>query len=234
MEYGCYTDARDLSWRVLIEHNITKLPVSISQICNKLKIEVHPYRQAAEVIRLLGLEKVCCVSDGLSFCWNQELYILYNSSRALRRIRYTIAHELGHCLLHHSPQTGESELVEIDVCSRIQAIEQQANTFAADLLAPSCVLWGLGLTTAEQIAAQCNISLEAGKIRLARLQRLEERDAEFRAKRGYGCFLLSPLEQKVYDQFYPAIQAGRVSQKTCQASSSFLQAPDSIPPLFGA
>lgn len=166
-------------------------------------VVVRSYHQSASLLSLLGLEEESGRSDGLSFAWKGQSYILYNSSRAFRRIRFTVAHELGHCLLHHDGGIRGSSLLQINVCQQTQMIEQQANTFAADLLAPACVLWGLGVTTAEQIASCCQISLEAGRIRLARLNRLRQRDAQIQRERRHSCFLSSPLERRVFHQFLP-------------------------------
>ena len=202
----------DLSWRVLINQGISQLPVSLEKICDTMGITVRSYLQAVEVIHVLGMERVCRVSDGLSFAWNRELYILYNSDRPSRRIRFTIAHELGHCLLHHGKAVCSKPLLRVNVCQDARALERQANTFAADLLSPACVLWGLGITTAGEIASHCDISMEAGKIRLDRLQKLIKRDAMLRQTRGQGCLLRSPLEQRVYTQFLPYIEAMRVNR----------------------
>ena len=68
--------------------------------------------------------------------------------------------------------------------------------FAARLLAPACVLWGLGVQSAEDIAAICNISYSAASIRFRRLETLRERNS----------FFLNPLEQKVYDNFKEYMQ----------------------------
>lgn len=72
--------------------------------------------------------------------------------------------------------------------------------FAARLLAPACVLWGINAQTAEQIATVCNISHEAAKIRAERMEVLRKR----------GKFLTSPLERQVYKQFENYIENNRL------------------------
>lgn len=81
------------------------------------------------------------------------------------------------------------------------ADETEADMFAARLLAPACVLWGINAQTAEQIATVCNISREAAKIRAERMEVLRKR----------GKFLTSPLERQVYQQFESYIQNNRLN-----------------------
>src|SRR5580704_1984299 len=66
--------------------------------------------------------------------------IFYNNRITSRgRINFTLAHEFGHFLLHRLAypdgiQCGEQDLVRWD--SEYAQLEQQANTFAANLLMP--------------------------------------------------------------------------------------------------
>lgn len=68
--------------------------------------------------------------------------ILYNPFEPNYRIRFTIAHELGHYLLGHgSSNRGNAR-------SNMQTIEVQANRFAAELLMPeAAVRSNLGLSS---------------------------------------------------------------------------------------
>lgn len=65
--------------------------------------------------------------------------IVYNNcGRSLGRIRFTLAHELGHYLLHRTQQSefSCSELDMHDWDSRERALESDADTFASFLLMP--------------------------------------------------------------------------------------------------
>ena len=77
--------------------------------------------------------------------------------------------------------------------------ERQANQFAARVLAPACVLWGLDLHSADEIAAACGISRAAAAFRAERMQELYRR----------GKFLTAPQERRVYRQFENFISQGR-------------------------
>ena len=94
--------------------------------------------------------------------------------------RYTIIHEIGHIVLGHTDSDDRSDIDEY-----------AAERFAIGVLAPACVLWGLGVQTAEEIADLCNISITSAKIREKRMQELYARNK----------FLTSPLERQVFEQF---------------------------------
>lgn len=198
-------DYRDLSWNILIAQRITVLPVSLSAICDGLSVQIHSYNQARKLLQLLHLEPVAHRSDGFSFTWEQERWILFNADMPITRRRFTAAHELGHLLMHQNKEC----ISQGDISASLA--EWQANRFAADLLAPACVLWGMGVTNASEIASICAISCKAAQLRMKRLEQLRKRDQFRRQETGKGVFLLSPLERRVYEQFQDFIEANRIN-----------------------
>lgn len=119
-------------------------------------------------------------NDGFSYIKHGKAYIFISKYSSVQRQRFTAAHELGHIILGSD--------------------EQEANVFASRLLAPACVLWGLGVTEAEQIAQLCDISLQAAEFRMKRMKELYARNK----------FLISPHEQKVYEQFDSYIKKHKI------------------------
>lgn len=112
-----------------------------------------------------------------------KLYILYNANDTPARQRFSIMHELGHCLLGHLDD-GYHAMMSKDK-------EDAAERFAADMLMPACVLWGLNIHTADDIATLCDVSAQAAQIRAKRMKVLYKRNM----------FLSHPLEQVVFEQF---------------------------------
>lgn len=110
-------------------------------------------------------------NDGFSYIKHGKAYIFVSKNVNVQRQRFTAAHELGHLLLGSD--------------------EQEANVFASRLLAPACVLWGLGVSSPEQIAQLCDISMQAAEFRMKRMRELYARNK----------FLTSSLERKVFEQF---------------------------------
>lgn len=180
MNYGVYQNVRNASWQCIIDCKINSLPVPISHIC-----ELYGGKTVnnSDVHILQGRQSGRIIVDG------NEFSVVVNDDECIQRIRFTIAHELGHYLLGHLG----SDIINLnrEYKNIKPAQETEADMFAARLLAPACVLWGINAQTAEQIATVCSISHEAAAIRAERMKVLRKR----------GKFLTSPLEQRVYKQF---------------------------------
>ena len=183
MNYKDYQKSRDLAWEILLREQVCALPVSVSQLCRRIGIELRIYEPNDG-------------NDGRSTIVNGEPYIFVSGRCSPERQRFTAAHELGHILLGH---VGEYQLVNREPSSKDNPIEQAANVFAARLLAPACVLWALNARTPEEIAALCDISHQAASFRAERMELLYRRNK----------FLSSPLERQVYAQFADFIQQNR-------------------------
>ncbi len=185
MIYGKYTNARNAAWQCLIEYDVSSLPVSVKLIAKDAGI------------KLIKESDVSCLSPneiGISIISGNQWYIVYNDSCSRQRCRFTIAHELGHIFLGHSLENKGQFTQTFNKTESFA--EQEANIFASRLLSPACVLWGLNLHTAEQIASVCNISLTAAKFRAERMKTLYKRNR----------FLTAPLEREVYNNFRVFIQ----------------------------
>ena len=185
--YEKYKNVRDASWRTLIDFNICSLPVSLSEICNKLDITLLDNSHAQELRH---------GESGVSENLNGKWYIIFDDTDVHGRQRFTVAHELGHILMGHPMKNGYYTRHE-NIAKPYD--ETEADMFAARLLAPACVLWGLNVRTAEQIADICDISRSAASYRAERMEILRRR----------GKFLTSPLEKQVYKQFEPFINDNR-------------------------
>ncbi len=181
LHYTDYQNARDMTWKLLIDMDIRELPIKPGEICKELGIQMKYYTPTDE-------------NDGMSFVAQQVPVIMVSNEIPLHRQRFTAAHELGHILLGH---VGRYELVNREPTTKDNPIEQEANVFASRLLAPACVLWGCGAKTPEQIAELCDISHQAAQFRAERMELLYQRNR----------FLISPLERHVYRQFADYIAA---------------------------
>ena len=179
MDYGKYKNARNASWQCILDFNIDKLPVKVSDIILKSKnISLH---------KNSDLNVLKDDDSGKTIFDNGEFNVIYRDTENSRRCRFTIAHELGHIFLGHlminTPQYRTFKIQD--------DTERAANVFARDLLAPACVLHELRAVSAADISRLCNISLEAATYRAERMQELERRNAWY----------LHPLERKVREQF---------------------------------
>ena len=175
MNYKDYQNARNLSWNILIQENITELPINIVALCKQLGIEVKYYIPSDDS------DGECTIAEGVP-------YILVNKNCSTQRKRFTVTHELGHVLLGH---VGKYQLVNREPSPTDNAIEQEANVFASRLLAPACVLWGCKVKTPDDIVQLCDISKQSAEYRMNRMNELYTRNK----------FLTSSLERQVYNQF---------------------------------
>ena len=196
MDYSKYKQSRDLTWQILINHNVSVLPVKVSQICRVMNIRIFSYSKGYKYIA--NFNDYALNNDGFTF----DNCIFYNDQCNAGRQRFTVAHELGHCLLH-----GGKGLYNREPTSTDQPIEQEANVFASRLLAPACVLWGLNVKNAKQISDLCNISMQSAEFRMERMSELYRREQDFLQRYGKSCFLMSDLEKQVYKQFKPFIES---------------------------
>lgn len=210
MTYINYQKARDAAWESLIKNNVTSLPVKISKICKNNGIILLPYSKADPIIRLGGMWGDRINNDGFSTILSSSgkniSCIFYDDLEcSQQRQRFTIGHELGHFLCGHV-RKGQATRRNKEPSVSDPPIETQANIIASRILAPACVLWALHVRDAETIAKLCDISLLAAQWRMKRLNHLYEREKVFLEKYGKTCFLQSPLERKVFEQFQPFIK----------------------------
>lgn len=184
MDYKKYQKSRNMSWEILLKENVRELPVNIVELCRKLGIAVKYY------------DKLEQGNDGKCTVINNQPIILVRPDCNRQRKRFTVAHELGHILLGH---VGKYELINREISPTDNPIEQEANVFASRLLAPACVLWGLKVKSADEIAQICDISPTAAEYRWQRMQELYKRNK----------FLIAQLEREVYRQFQEFISNHR-------------------------
>lgn len=180
--YDIYKYARDAAWQFLIDNNVSELPLKLSVICRN-----KGYRL------LLDSKGTYLQSNdrGATFLKDGQWQIVLNASDSVQVRRYTLAHELGHIFLRHTLHDGKfGRSFGIQRTPKTPE-EYQAERFAIDILAPACVLWGLNLHTAEDIAKICNISMQSAKIRAERMELLYQRNM----------FLSHPLECQIFQQF---------------------------------
>lgn len=154
-----YDRAARIAYKTLIALNIDQLPIDplhILRLCNNTAI--HTYK---EIMGLFGKTdrtsfKYDCMDGKEALTLRHDFgdrvgyELLYDSFAHPMRRRFTLAHELGHILLkHHLEEPFE---------------EQEADYFAAQLLAPHPVMELLTDRTPDRIAETFLISRAASKM----------------------------------------------------------------------
>lgn len=148
---------------------INTLPVNMTLIFEFYKWGYLSYEEAAERgIDIQSSKDGYTLAKFTSGQW--EYTILFNSTFIPQRIRWTLAHEIGHIVLGHA---GQQEINKAE--------NEEAQYFAEQLLSPIAVVAKLGAKNNEDIMRMCNISNEATGWRVPDLQR----HFWYREKYGY-------------------------------------------------
>jgi Zn-dependent peptidase ImmA (M78 family) len=117
--------------RLLTELRITKGPIPVDKVA----------RHIGALVRNIALDDEI---SGMVFVKNDQAVIGVNSLHHANRQRFTIAHEIGHLLMHSAQLAGNVHIdknyrvLKRDAASSqgVDLIEIQANQFAAELLMP--------------------------------------------------------------------------------------------------
>lgn len=146
----------------IISRYKSRAPVSVVDIAHEMGIKV--YKSSGLPDHISGLIRKDREHGG------ESGYAIYtNADHPKTRRRFTIAHELGHYVLHRD-EIGEGITDDALYRSRLSGpLERQANRFAANLLMP----WDLvieavdqGVDSVEKLAAKFEVSRSAMSVRL--------------------------------------------------------------------
>lgn len=150
-----------LALQALQEAGIDSYPVSMKQILRHYGIRLMSYE---DYCRCNGCTMEDCLSlfgrDGATIEHNGKCLIVYNKNQKPKdRIRFTLAHELGHILHRHHQELGTEMLQRLQVeKSLYDVMEDEANCFARNLLCPALSVQTLfrahGFVSAEHDAMQ--------------------------------------------------------------------------------
>ena len=185
--YEHYKQARDMSWKVLLECGITELPINLGNIADFYNIKVILYSDT-NLTQLF--QKDVLSGDGFIANNNNEKQIYINDKINNRnRRRFTLAHELGHGVMNHDIGIVHYRNSENDSQTDMQELE--ANVFARDILMPATVLAALDIHTPDEIMRLCDVSRKSAEIRAERMKELYQRNM----------FNRHPEERKVREQF---------------------------------
>lgn len=119
-----------------LTHGADRFPVDVKELAFEISRELYP-KDAIEnikAVQLPGFEGALFARPAEIGGWN----ILYNDQiQSAGRINYTLAHELGHYLVHRSDARPTFECSIEDINGREnEQMEREANEFAATLLMP--------------------------------------------------------------------------------------------------
>ncbi len=146
--------------------NLGDYRIDPQEIADSLNISVVPHNFSDNI-------------SGVFFRKNGKLYLGVNSSQHEHRQRFTIAHEIGHYILHsqetlHYDTHHDTHPSEVSFrADNISSFEEtEANHFAAELLMPEDSVQELiesGVTSIQELAEKFDVSKDAMQYRLVNL-----------------------------------------------------------------
>lgn len=145
------------AWSMYERYGIDDTPVSL------------PYLLKCENLRLLSFEQI----KGQELLANIDAFyygeleghhiIAYNTDAPWGRVRFSLAHELGHHVLKHYSHPLPA----------VQMMEQEANRFAAELLCPQPLLHLAQLYNPADISRIFDVSVNCAQVVAERLWRFK-------------------------------------------------------------
>jgi len=190
--FGIFKNVRTAPWECLL----TCLPDP------KLPVDVHEIAEDMQ-IKLMGNSNVNLLENGetgASIYSEEQWFIIYDDLLPPLRVRYAVAHELGHIFLGQNAAVslGSSDNRTSDKC-----LDREADMFAERLLMPSCVIYSLDLHSADEIAELCQVTYETAHRCAVRMKEMYRK----------GKFLNSDYEKRVCEHFRPFIEKKLAEKK---------------------
>lgn len=169
MQLEIYKNIRDYVWKTLLNGKADRLPLDLFSLCRNLRIPLYSFTYGLEA-NLLTKEMIESKNKEKEVAFTLTLankkIIFYNDIyHPNTRVRYGIAHEIGHIILKHD--------YKIKMMSTKDR-ETEANKFAILLLSPAIVLHCCRKTKAKDIMLLCDISLKSAKIRADKIKIYEQ------------------------------------------------------------
>lgn len=163
----CRERARDFIRAV----GIDQLPVDPFTIYENSPWLLLTYPQAKRVLHKrdpLSIRRIN--ADARTKRWRDSGLCLtvYDATRRRERVRFTLAHEIGHIVLGHLSEFRETDGGGL-TREQNETLEREANAFAAELLTPLPVLRAAGARTADDVMMLCDVSRQSAEVREGQL-----------------------------------------------------------------
>ena len=141
-----YIKARNTAYNLFEELDIHSFPISMHNIFNQLNIPCFTYTQAQEAMPQDSgfISYITNIADGISYKTKDSrnpYIVFYNEKSFEERIPFTLAHELGHILLHHHYKNQSCSFFHSDTTFYNKDYRDiEADYFAGALLRPAYLI----------------------------------------------------------------------------------------------
>lgn len=165
-----FKKAEYAAYNLLEQNKVTTLPIKVKSLVKHIpNLKIKTYSWYASTHNLT-IEETCeHFESDEGCCWYRKSkgsYVIFYNDRIENkgRVRWTIAHEIGHFILKHNEITNKTIFNRNSLTSdEYDVFEKEANCFARNLLAPQSLMYELRPTNPNVVSDIFNISLEAAK-----------------------------------------------------------------------
>lgn len=130
---------------LFIKCEVNSFPVDCIQILESYGYSIHSYKEIADLNQ--SLYRICSKLTKDAFVNHKSKKIVFNNEMPEGRIRFSLAHELGHIALGHTRSTSTTE--------------SEANFFASNFLAPRIAIHFAKCKNQNDVSKIFNITHEA-------------------------------------------------------------------------
>ena len=143
-----YDRIEEIANDMIEDLDLKLFPVNCFEVAFLLGIEIKKYSEIPDADREFIISKC---EYGFTIRKGGKYFIYYNDTLDRNRIKFTIWHEIAHIQLGH---------LESDCAKPYALLEEEANHFAAYVMAPLAFIHNLGLSAPWEIADVCEISFD--------------------------------------------------------------------------
>lgn len=167
--YARYDYCIDKAMEFILKENLNSFPFDSDKIIKKHKWSRLKYSQLAHenAVSLNDIIEAFGTQDGYTMFNGRNYTISYNDTHIPGRIYFTKLHEIGHIYLNHFIDFDETEIKRNSMTNyQYKVLENEANCFARNVIAPAVIVNKLDLNTPEKISKYFGITESAAKTRL--------------------------------------------------------------------
>lgn len=143
---------KNLAWGFLLENDIEDFRQDLESVIALVKQKgwrIYSYQEKRELLEEFEVVEYAAEHNGFTYVFHQEYIIFYKDELAYNQKIFVIMHEIGHIEAHHT--YSGCILGQADTSWKTNEQEQEADIFACECLAPSCILSSMGADTVEKL-----------------------------------------------------------------------------------
>lgn len=163
----------------LLNHYINRLPLTLEElerIARNMGWLLDTYQEAEEFIVKAGMADFVKNHKAMATTFEGQTMILYDGQLPYAEKLQYICHEMGHITLRHTTENGI-----VGLCNDPQRMvmqEEEADAFAAEMMAPACVMYERGIIDIEGLINTHLISKEQAVKHAENLSRRPDTEEE--------------------------------------------------------